>query len=170
MNMTNTDVSFGKKFNGYDREQVDRYIARLTQAYREVYDEYNSVCGKNDELTNEINKLTAQRQNEPNADVISKALVNTEILTQKLIGDANEEAEKILEDAQARSKKLIDDAYVEKAESKLQAEKILEEANDEAARIIIGSRQDLIRLQNGKAMLIDEINQIADKLKALGSE
>jgi len=168
MTRTNTDVSFEKQFNGYDRVQVDQYIARLTRAYQEAYDEYNSLCGKNDELTNEINELRARVQREPNADVITKALVNTEILTQKLIGDANAEAEKMLADAQARSKKLIDDGYIEKAAAKLQSEQTLEEASAEAGRIVSAARQDLIRIQNEKAMLVDEITQIVSKMKTLG--
>ena len=136
--MTNTGVSFERQFKGYNREQVDQYIASLAQAYQIAYDEYNSVCCKYSDLLEENEGLKEQNQNTPSADVLSKTLVNAELLAQKIIEDAKAESENMRAKAQADSKKIIDDAY-----------------------------QGLIIIQQEKAMLIAEIYDIAEKLKAL---
>jgi len=166
--MESTDVSFEKQINGYDREQVDKYIANLTQAYQTAYDEFTALSVKYDELLRINYELKEQRQNTPNADVIARALVNAEILAQKTIEDAKADAAKMTADAQTDSKKIVDDAYVEKAKTKLQAEQILEDAKAEAARLIEGAHQELMITQNKKARLISEISSILDKLKILG--
>ena len=152
----NTEVLFDKKNNGYDREQVDRYVANLSKAYQQAYDEYVSVCDKYNDLLEKYKNLKETDSGRPSADIIEKTLVNTEILVKKLIEDAGAEAEKIKADARAGVKKIIEDAgaeagkikadareevkritedaYIRAAAAKLKAEKINSEANAEAVR------------------------------------
>ena len=129
-------VSFQKQFNGYDRDEVDRYIKNISEAYQTAFDEYTAVCDERDKLLEECKELGAEReQNKSNATVIAKTLIDAETLVQKIIADAHAEADKIIEEAQAAAQKTRDDAYTENAVAKIQAQKTISEANAEAAGI-----------------------------------
>jgi cell division septum initiation protein DivIVA len=141
--IASAEVSFEKQFNGYAKEQVDRYITHLASAYQTAYNEYQTVCAKYNNLLEDYKKLEAREQDRPDADVITKTLVNTEKFAQKILADAQIEAEKIKLEARieaeakrAAAQKLIDDAAVKAARINVSAKQNMEVANEEIARLI----------------------------------
>ena len=49
--ITNMELSFEKQFNGYDKGQVDSYIANIAGAYQTAYDEYNALSEKYNDVS-----------------------------------------------------------------------------------------------------------------------
>jgi len=176
-NTKKTDVVFGRQPDGYDMAQVDQYIARFSQAYQELYEEYNAIYAQNGELAAKVDELRAQQQRAaasqgapgaPSAEIIANALVNTEIIIQNMKEAAQAESEKMKETARAELKNLIDDAYVEKARTKIEAETILAEAKAEAEDLVSGARRELFKIREDKALIAEEIGKIAKTIKSLG--
>ena len=131
--MVSTEISFEKQFNGYDRGQVDRYIASLAKAYQTAYDEYNAVNCKYKGLLEDYKNLEAKEQSKPNADVIAKTLISSEELAKKIISNAEKEAATIIIGALADGKSIIDDANAETAKIQEASQKMIADANAEAA-------------------------------------
>jgi len=95
--MTNTAITFQKQLNGYDKDEVDRYIAKLTGAYQTAYEEYTAICGKYNGLLSDYEKLCEKRDNgSQGVAVIAKTLIDTETLAQQIIADAQAEAGKLV--------------------------------------------------------------------------
>ena len=174
MTMAKTEVQFEKQFNGYDRGQVDRYIASLAKAYQTAYDEYKAVCDKYNELVVTHKDLKSKEAQQPAADIISKTIVDSEALAHKIIADANAEAARIRREAETEAKKLITEAYTEKAAAKAEAQKALDEAANEtenaknSAQIIIGhANLEASKAQEKAKKIVDyahmEASQIASQ-------
>jgi cell division initiation protein len=173
------DVSFSKQFNGYDRDEVDRYIKNLSQTYQTAYEEYNAVCTKYNELFEKYKALGEQQdKNKPNADIITKTLVNAESLAQKIIAEAQSEADIIKAETQTAAQKIKDEAYVEKASAKIQAQKLIDDANTEASaaqeqaqKILSESQTEAARIEFRAKQNLEQANgsilQIIGKLQDL---
>ena len=129
----NTSITFEKQFNGYNKEQVDCYVANLADAYQMAYDEYYAVCEKYNNLLNDYKNLEEQGEDKPDAEVITRALIESEAIAKRIVADANAEAEKIMTEVQVEARKLKEKASNEEIRSKVVAQKIIEEANIEAA-------------------------------------
>jgi len=56
------EISFPKRLNGYDRNEVDRYIADLSEAYQTAYKEHAYVSAKYDSLLEEYKTLDGERE------------------------------------------------------------------------------------------------------------
>ena len=135
--MIGTNISFAKEKNGYDREQVDSYIKKLSDAYQTTYLEYLDISGKYKSLLEEREKPNAQGAAELSPDVIAKTLINTEMLAQKIITDAQAEATELIKDA----RKAVNGANDETAKAKEEARRIVNDANAEADRMAAQARE-----------------------------
>ena len=137
-------VTFAKQLNGYDRNEVDRYVESLSEAYRQAYDEYNSIYSKYNELLEKNDSLNRE-QEESKSDVvfIAKTLIDTEKLASEIITDAQVEADRIKDEAETKRQKLMEKAYRESMTAKTKAQNLLDEANavfhetQERARAVI---------------------------------
>lgn len=89
------EIIFAEQENGYDKEQVDTYVERLSTAYQIAYDEYDAICEKYNTLIEEYEKLQSRRQYETKSNVTVKTLMNAEVLAQNIIDDANREARRV---------------------------------------------------------------------------
>ena len=133
--MVTNDVTFAKQFGGYDRNEVDRYVKNLTQAYQTAYGEYNSVCARYNDLLKEYTALCRQReQNKSNVAVIAKTLIETETLAHNIIEGARSEAERIKSDTQESAQKIREDAFSERTAAKIQTQKLIDDANTEMSK------------------------------------
>ena len=137
--MKDTGVYFTDERNGYDREQVDNYIKMLSEAYKDAYAEYKAIQSKYDDLLADSKKADAREHAGLNSDVISKMLINTEILAQKIISDAQTEAAAVTTEA----KRIIDEANSMADRSRVTAKQIIVDANSEAERIVTQARKNL---------------------------
>lgn len=93
---------------GYDQNQVDRYLQKLT-------DEYESLQQQVADLSDERDRLMRQPQSRAQAgeagkeismEAISKALVDAEVKAIQVVADAKAEAARIIENAQSDVKKI----------------------------------------------------------------
>ena len=91
-----SNVYFADERVGYNKEQVDSYIKKLTQAYQTAFDEHQSICNKYDELLKNYKKLEARRHLTIEAGIAAKLLTNAEVLAQSIIDDAKAEAKRIV--------------------------------------------------------------------------
>ena len=57
-----TEVTFQKRMNGYDKDEVDRYIANLSEAYQAAYEEHAFISAKYDSLLEEYKTLDGERE------------------------------------------------------------------------------------------------------------
>jgi len=136
--MAGTNVVFKEAIRGYDKEQVDLYITKLSEAYKSAYNENQALQKKCAGLLVECEKPGAQEQNELNSGIIAKTLINTEILARKIIADAHTEA----------------------AKAKATAKTTLDEANAEAARIVVRAKLNYEQIQ-------EIMEQTAGKVQSL---
>lgn len=136
------NIAFEKQFNGYDRTQVDRYVASITEAYQTAYDEYTAVCGKYNDLLEDYRRLEEKEQSKPSADIIAKTLVDTEALAQKIIADAKADAAVVTADARVNARKAMEDANAEAEAIQQKSSSLIEDAYLEAARITSQAQKD----------------------------
>jgi len=127
-----TGSLFSEQTNGYDKSQVDDYVRRLTEAYQSAYNEYQGVCVKYNNLVNDYKNLEVEKlagtKAEINADIIAKALLDSEILALKIKDDAKAEAEAAVAAARSEAEQIVKAARSD-------AERISAEASAEAAKI-----------------------------------
>ena len=147
--MMNTNISFTEEKRGYDKNQVNSYIKKLSEAYQITYDEYMDVSGKYETLLEETKRSGEQENPKTNSEVITKVLVNAEVLAQTITADAQADAENIKNEAQ----KLIDEANKKVANARLIVQKIINEANAEAA-LAKETAQKIIDGANAEAAMI----------------
>ena len=119
---------FLKQFIGYDISQVNNYVNKFAQAYQTVYDEYKSLYGKYNDLLKKHNELEVRDKNTLNPDIISKTLINAEMLARQIISEGEAEAKKIIEKANSDAKMIVRRACAENAEIKMQIRNFIREA------------------------------------------
>jgi len=108
--MADSGIKFAEQPVGYDKQQVDNYINKLTYEYTAMHNEYmnlvtkcNSLSETCSRLTDDKNKLAEmlnQRpiQNRDNEAAIARAIIDAETLAKQIVDRANMEAAKV-EDA-----------------------------------------------------------------------
>jgi len=84
--VSENNIRFTARKSGYDQEQVDRYIDKLTFEYTSLQKKYN-------DLFNEYNSVT--KQSDAGMAAVSKAIVDAEIRAIQIIAEANNEAAQI---------------------------------------------------------------------------
>jgi len=136
------EIIFSEQKNGYDKSQVDDYIRRLTEAYEKAYSEYLSICDKYNALVQDYKKLESEKQVGAKANVMARALIASEKLSQEIIDNAYGEEAKIVE----QTKKNLEHVYkiVEAAIS--EAQSFLASRNNTAeVGGILNDKENIIR-------------------------
>jgi len=118
-------ISFNVKLLGYVKDDVDRYIKSLAEAYQTAYDEYNQKCEEYNELLDYSKKLEIKDNSKQNGDVSAQTMTDAEKMANKIIELARNEAERIKEDA-----------YLEMFRAKIAAQKTIDDANAEATEAV----------------------------------
>jgi len=88
---------FRDQVNGYDKDQVDNYIRKITEAYQTAYSEYLATCDKYNNLTQEYKKLESEKQDGVNAEIIAKTLLDSQKLAKEIINNAQNEGSRMIE-------------------------------------------------------------------------
>jgi len=88
--MTTITKYFAEQANGYDKQQVSRYIQKLSDEYSKLHSKFNELANQHDEL---LKQSFAKRE------AISKALVDAETKAIEILTDAKAEAARIVESA-----------------------------------------------------------------------
>ena len=141
--MENTEnVIFDRQLNGYNKGQVNRYIAKMSEAYRAAYNEHSAECGRYNDLLEAYKKLEEKEQSRPGADVIAKTLVDAETLAHKIIADANAEAATIIAEARISEKTISEEARAEVETARQRASRIIEDSYLESSLISSQAKKD----------------------------
>lgn len=97
---TSLKIPFTTQAVGYDREQVDKYVQKLADEYRNLQSKYTELSEKIDSNSRAI------QSGNSNVEAISKALVDAEVKAIQIIAEARNEATKIVETAYAEIEQL----------------------------------------------------------------
>ena len=152
--MTGTNISFMKERNGYSKEQVDNYIKKLSEAYQTTYNEFLDISGKYKSLLDNRERSDKPEQTGLNPDIAAKTLINTEMLAQKIIADAQADATAIMSEAS----KIRSDAETEAAKAKEAAQKTIDDANSEAALMVNQVRKNIEQAYKTMEQAANEVN------------
>jgi cell division septum initiation protein DivIVA len=104
-------VKFSEQPMGYDKQQVDSYISKLTYEYQSMHTEYMNLVAKCNNLSETCMRLTeeknhavemlqkpqSQGNNGKDAEAIGRAFIDAEIFGKQIVDKANAEAEKVKE-------------------------------------------------------------------------
>jgi cell division septum initiation protein DivIVA len=148
--MPGGSVTFSEQPMGYDKQQVDSYVAKITLEYQTVYNEYMSMVNKYNSLTETCIRLTDEKNRAIEQLNQSMASKNTITPNSSMIHMSDDAAAiaKALIDAEKLAKQIVDDAHVE------------------ASRV----RDEINRLHTQKDRLIVEFNDMKSKIVALFPE
>ena len=86
---------FKSAMKGYDKNQVDHYIQKVTDEYHILQNQFEELFSKYDNLM--IKYDTLKKQPTANMDTITKALADAETKAGQIVVDARKEATHIIE-------------------------------------------------------------------------
>jgi len=107
--MADGGIKFAEQPMGYDKQQVDNYINKLTYEYNAMHNEYMNLVTKCNSLSetclrlsdekNHLNEMLNQQpvQGRDNEAAIAKAIIDAEILAKQIVDRANTESAKVEE-------------------------------------------------------------------------
>ena len=107
--MADSGIKFVEQPMGYDKQQVDNYISKLTYEYTAMHNEYmnlvtkcNTLSETCSRLTDEKNKLAEMLNQRPlqssnNEAAIARAIIDAETLAKQIVDRANLDAAKVEE-------------------------------------------------------------------------
>ncbi|MDR3278713.1 MAG: DivIVA domain-containing protein [Oscillospiraceae bacterium] len=156
---------FKEQKRGFDKEQVESYVQRVADEYRDMYAEYVSLLNKCSEFTETCLKLTKEKAASDEAAGGLQAEIaalrgNVLRLTEEL-ESAKREEQRTDAPSEAISKALID--------AEVLAREITDAARLEAARILEEASRETARIQGERDWAIVEIQNIQNKLVAFAS-
>jgi len=132
-----SEIFFSEQKNGYDKNQVDNYIRKLTEAYQTAYKEYLAVCDKYNDLLLKFKKLESEKKSGPDVSVITKTLMDSERLAREIVNNAYDEESKIIE----QTKKNLDYVYATIGQAINEVQNFLNSrGNDEAGGMLNGNQ------------------------------
>lgn len=159
--------AFGRARNGYDAEDVDRYV-------REVYETCIRLASSKQALSEKFNAVQASiNEYNANKEALTELLLETRTNAQKRISEAEEKAQKILNEAHEKEQELLDNAenVLEKAKAtadseydeiiakaNLKATELIEEATKKATAIVAEANEDAQKTKEHSNKIIDETN------------
>jgi cell division septum initiation protein DivIVA len=97
---------------GYDKQQVDNYIARLVYEYQSMQNEYTALVSKCNNLSETCARLTDENKRAnatpggKNADAVSRAIIDAEIMAKQIVDNANAENAQIQKQIQQAKEEL----------------------------------------------------------------
>lgn len=172
--MIATEITFAKQFSGYDREQVDRYVNRLSGAYQTAFTEYNELLAAYKELKQRNDLLEDAASNRPDPDLVTKVLMDSEATAQKRIADAQLEAQVIInaanviaEDTRAdaiatmeKAKQTLAEAGEMEERARLRSQKIVDDAITAATQVKAIAKGCLLQIDDIIAQTVSDLQQM----------
>ena len=111
--MTNENGSLFRQVDGYAKDEVDRYVSILTEAYQKAFDEYNSLSDKYDDLLEQYNTLSLRQERRSGYRDVTEQSAGAEVFAQPVIADAQAETDRINADAVKIAQMMLDEADAE---------------------------------------------------------
>ena len=110
MKITPLDIqqqNFQVRFRGYDREEVQEFLRRVSETVEELVRENIDVRERTDKLEREVSDLRKKDAS------LNELLVTTQKMAENLKDQARREANLILKEAELKSDELLKDAHAD---------------------------------------------------------
>lgn len=134
MNITPKDIlekDFGKKFHGYDPEQVDEFLDEIIKQFESLIEENQNILAKNEALKSEVSRLKAQTDK---SDRIEDKLMSTVITAQRnatlYLEKAEAQAQKVLDMANQNARTVVESVHMRMEAAKQELNKYERVIND----------------------------------------
>jgi len=158
--------------NGYDKEQVDIYVNKLSEAYQAAYDENELIREKYNNLLDTYKTANGQNQSAPTSEVATKTLMYAEVLAQKIISEALEEASRTKAEAQLATADALEEATRANEKAQLTIANAREEvmrAKAEAQQAIAHANTEIVErtrrnLEQAQKIMVEAINKVESLL------
>ena len=98
---TTIRIPFATQENGYDRNQVDRYVQKLADEYKGLQQMYNGLVEQRSYAPPPPPPPAPPTRPEVNAEAVGKALVDAEVKAIQIVAEAKNEASRIIGSAYA---------------------------------------------------------------------
>ncbi len=109
---------FSNRFNGYDKQEVNRFVATVTK-------EYENMLNKLKAQDVEIEKLKANLEKYQNIEeTLNKTILIAEDTSNQMKRMAREEGKTIVDEAKRNGSKIINDALIKANEIEKEAEEL----------------------------------------------
>lgn len=122
-------------FGGYDKEEIDNFMAALFQDYQSLYMENISLKDKINTLSSAVTKYKSME------DVLQNTLIVAQTTSDELKKSANDKAGIIVDEAEVKAREIVMNAQEKANEAKL-------ELKNAKLQMINYKRQMLNQLQN----------------------
>ena len=100
-----TQREFGRKFRGYDPEEVQTFLEQIAEEMTRLLQEATDRGGQ-------IQRLDAQvRVNQEREDSLRNTLITAQKMTEDMKGNAKREADLILKEAEIKAERLLEQAH-----------------------------------------------------------
>jgi len=113
MRLTPLDIQqhvFQRSFRGYDENDVNEFIAKISKEYEVVYAENRNLTEQIDRLKGQMKDYIALERN------LKDALVSAQKTSSEMKNNSERESELILKEAELKAEKIIEDARTEAKE------------------------------------------------------
>ena len=154
-------------FNGYRKDEVDKFIKDVYLDYQELYIENLRLYEETDDLKIKVEDYTAKERYLEEAKIMANEVMNaTNLCVKNKYAEAQDTVIKMLDKAQKDAEGILEDAYkdgkgiIKQAEREAfeKADKILADANAEAERIKAANEElvkKYMRMKKRIMMLIE---------------
>ena len=171
-------ISFLECERGYDKEQVDAYVRKISEEYANMHREYTELTTKYQALSDNFQALnslkinadkTAERLEGQNAligrelDEARAEILRLQSLSVSVPAVAVDAVDASHSQTQAVAKALIDaEIMAQQVVSRAQTEAlgITDTAKAEAGRVLDEAKQELGRIYSSKAQAMQELNEL----------
>jgi cell division septum initiation protein DivIVA len=162
---TNGAALFKENKRGYDREQVDGYIRRISGEYQDMYAEYVSLLNKCNDFTETCLRLTNEKAA---SDELTGRL---QAETAGLRGDVQRLTSELEAAKRGCAPTEAPSEAIAKAiiDAELLARELIDAAKLEASRMLDEATRETARLQEEGAWAIREIQNIQNRLVSFAS-
>jgi len=100
-----TQREFGRKFRGYDPEEVQTFLEQIAEEMTRLLQEGTDRAGQ-------IQRLEAQvRVNQEREESLRNTLITAQKMTEDMKGNAKREADLILKEAEIKAERLLEQAH-----------------------------------------------------------
>jgi cell division initiation protein len=142
-----TQREFGRKFRGYDPEEVQTFLEQIAEEMTRLLQEATDRAGQ-------IQRLEAQvRANQEREDSLRNTLVTAQKMTEDMKGNAKREADLILKEAEIKAERLLEQAHRKLAQVQGEIAELVRQRELYVSKMrgLIKSHLELLDVQPDKA-------------------
>ena len=171
------NYQFSKAIRGYNVDQVQEYIEKLTEMYDELQNENKELTLRYEQIAASLEEkreiiAEAQKTNAERDSIIAAAsakadeiVLSAEQRSQKLNADADAAARTVIEKAQGRAASIIGDADATLAQAQADASRLRADVANEAKNLIRATKVNCVKRLDECSRKVSEANAEYETLK-----